>query len=387
MNSVFFHTFPTVLTELPGDLDPALFSGNPLGRGSKKEPDRDTLSVAQLSWNDKKGTHSTLCVMRKGWTPSDKSIRVTPVTDNLADVARTLNERIGIAFSINKLHSGLIAAYETEAIQFATDVQELIKKRNKTIENSSWIAFLDVVLKILTLGLFQYKESLKAPSLHLGHWQNTFNPDQEFTFTFQRIKGALFSIDKEEAAQRFFALPSSLPTEDKAFTETFTQHLIPQKRDKPLPLPNPEGVDALLSAAERSLGKVAIKAPDGSLKAHMHHSDGDLDVLDALFNYNFVSSGIILLKNEREEEIARIAIRKTAGEEFALLTLRDQTWGYAVSSPLNSMQALPESCRDFASASLIPIGPLDLQLAPEIASLANQIEPDPRHPGFWREII
>ena len=130
-----------------------------LGRGNGKD------EMAVLSFPDRNGRcHNVLFSDPAVINDAKHDANCSSVSSDLRDIAETINSAVA------KLISGGVRIFVGTSFPitpFCTKVQELITHRNTKIENSGWVAFLDILLKILTLGFFSYKESLKAPNISM----------------------------------------------------------------------------------------------------------------------------------------------------------------------------------------------------------------------------
>lgn len=95
------------------------------------------------------------------------------VSYDLRDVAKKVNR-----FVEDLISDRVTTPYEAvqkaapHMIAFSTKVQELVDHRNKKIDDNGWVTFLDVLLKILTFGIYHYKHNLKAPQIHIPTQQD-----------------------------------------------------------------------------------------------------------------------------------------------------------------------------------------------------------------------
>lgn len=140
-------------------LSNSLFIPGDLGKEKEK------LSVVHTTTMDPDTAKVDIFVTVKGNAVNTGS--GTFVTDNLREVAIEINKCIDQfpVYFYDKRNDEQRVFFDYFE-QFSTDVQVLIDKRNQRIDDNGWITFIDILLKILTLGLFSYKESLKAPNLN-----------------------------------------------------------------------------------------------------------------------------------------------------------------------------------------------------------------------------
>lgn len=375
MSSIVIHTFaPTHL----------LNNTHPLGKGPKEGKERETLFISKEPNTESKVTNYMFsrAVSRemlaedaakqirghfdsvpKSMTDVGRNIAAAAST-NLREIVEGLNRSIdtmSFASRPNELPKEwkLIPSHKEAAVAFANSVNELVKKRNDKIEASTWIAFLDVVLKILSFGLYHFKESLKAPMLNPLHWGNVCDPKQ-YKFSFEKSYPALAGlIDSSNSAtvyqndldnhqqnliERFFST-KELPSGDDAGLKALMGQIIPGS--------GPLHISPIGSAwSNKELDDFATKMSEFT-KATDRFLSAPLSRIEDAFALGYIAKGAITCKNGDGKIIANIFIRKMCNGEYSLLIWDGKGYSYKVGSPLNIAQALPEDLRNNLESSFL----------------------------------
>lgn len=367
MNSITMHLFNANLVQSAVDA--------PLGRYGTETAPKDTLSVVKINVPadpEKNEEASSYFQVVRTRDPTDSAIAYK--SDDLADVARELNLCIPFVFEMTR-NDGKLTPYAFKADQFVTEINALIQKRNDKIDSSGWIAFLDVMLKILTLGLFNYKESLRAPLLNPIHWKNTFDP-AVYKFDVD-VSCSRTPIDHAESISRFFqATLPPIPNSAKRESPEAQQLRSDKEQDFMSYVAREFQTAEAVQAGQQPIMKDSrwsqtltdkfmpdsfTKSVTGEVQStSLSQGIGEVEIL---FNLGLLSSGVVTCHTHDGNEVVKIAIRKIEGGQYALLTLDKKEVHYKVGAPFSLKNAIPDNLlNSINSLSFIPLGTIDIKL-------------------------